>query len=68
MNWFTKHPAEVKMSYLQHMGYAFTVAGRLGMITFCCFIHAFFPFLFTNTTSNMINKLQNEFNNRIKHD
>jgi hypothetical protein len=67
MNQFTKHPKEVNMSYLQHMAYAFTVAGRLGMITFCCLTHAVFPFLFTNTTSKIIKQLQNEFENRNNH-
>lgn len=68
MNWFTKHPNEVGMNYIQHMGYAFTVFGRLGMVTLCVFIHAFFPFIFTNTTSKMVNKLHNEFTNRINHE
>lgn len=67
MSWFTKHPNEVKMNYLQHMGYAFTVAGRLGMTTFCCFVHAIFPFLFTTTTSRMVKQLQDEFTNRLNH-
>lgn len=67
MSWFTKHPKEVKMNYFQHMGYAFTVAGRLGMVTFCCFVHAIFPFLFTTTTSKMVKQLQDEFTNRLNH-
>lgn len=67
MNIFTKHPNEVKMNYLQHMGYAFTVVGRLGMLTFCCFVHAIFPFMFTTTTSRIVNQLQDEFNNRKNH-
>lgn len=67
MSWFTKHPQEVKMNYLQHMGYAFSVAGRMGMVTICCFIHALFPFLFTDTTSKMVDTLHEEFKNRLNH-
>jgi hypothetical protein len=67
MNQFTKHSKEVNLSYLQHMRYTFAFTGRLGMITFCCVIHAVFLFLFTNTTSKIIEQLPYTFENRNNH-
>ena len=56
-NPFTKHPNEVGFSYFQHFLFAWILAGKLLMGFFCSIIHSFFPFIFTNTTSNMIEKL-----------
>lgn len=56
-NPFTEHPKEVGMNYFQHMLFAFSVTGKLIVAVFCCFIHAFFPFLFTHTTSGIVKKL-----------
>ncbi len=58
---FTEHPRDVGMNYFQHFLYALTVAWRLFFCTFACLIHAFFPFLFTNTTSNVVSTLNDEF-------
>jgi hypothetical protein len=67
MNQFTKSPLEVNISYLQPMRYAFTYTGRFGMITFCCLIHHFFTFLFTNITTKIIKQLPYNFENRNNH-
>jgi hypothetical protein len=61
---FTEHPREVGMSYFRHFGYAFSVMGRLFGCSLACIVHAFFPFLFTHTTSRTINKLHEELNHR----
>lgn len=58
---FTRHPREVGMSYSQHLGYALSVTARLGFCSTACFLHAFFPFLFTTTTSAVVGKLNEEF-------
>lgn len=58
---FTEHPQDVGMSYFQHFLYALTVTARLFFCTIACFIHAFFPFLFTNTTSKIVGTLNDEF-------
>ncbi len=61
---FTGHPREAGMSYFRHFGYAFSVTGRLFACVLACIVHAFFPFLFTHTTSKTINKLHEELNHR----
>lgn len=58
---FTEHPRDVGMSYGQHFFYALTVTARLFFCFAACFVHAFFPFLFTNTTSTIVGKLNEEF-------
>jgi hypothetical protein len=71
-NPFTAHPREVGMNYFQHFAYAMTVTARLFGCVFACFIHAFFPFLFTHTTSRTVEKLHDELHHRVgsseKHD
>lgn len=64
MNPFNKHPKEVGMNYFSHMGYAFTVAGRLSIALFAVIIHAFFPFILTTKASEIVKDLNNEFTNR----
>ena len=61
---FSAHPEEVGMSYRGHVFYALTVTARLLICVPACLIHAFFPFLFTNTTSRIVDKLYDEFNHR----
>jgi len=58
-NPFTRHPNEMGLNYFQHLIFAFWVISRLITGVFTCTIHAFFPFLFTNTTSKIINELNN---------
>lgn len=62
---FLAHPNDVGMSYIGHFFYALSVMARLLICVPACLIHAFFPFLFTNTTSKIVNKLHDEFNHRI---
>ena len=58
---FTRHPREVGMNYSRHFCYALTVTARLAFCFVACFVHAFFPFLFTETTSKTVGKLHDEF-------
>lgn len=62
-NPFTEHPKEVGMNYFQHLLFAFKVGGTLFGCVLACIVHAFFPFLFTHTTSKTIQKL----NAKIEH-
>lgn len=64
---FTEHPNEVGMSYSEHFAYALTVTARLAIGTIACLIHAFFPFLFTTTISELVANLHNEFNAHSRH-
>jgi hypothetical protein len=64
MNMFTKHPNEVGLNYFQHMWFAFTIVGKLIYAVFACFVHAFFPFLFTTTTSGIVSELHGKITHR----
>jgi hypothetical protein len=67
MNIFTKHPSEVGLNYFQHFLFAFSVVFALLAAVFCCTVHAFFPFIFTNTTSGIIAKLHGQIAHRKNH-
>ena len=56
-NPFLKHPNAVGETYIEHMGHALKFSLAFGNLACIVFIHAFFPFLFTNTGSNKIKKL-----------
>jgi hypothetical protein len=56
-NIFTDHPSRVGESYLQHMSYALYMAFSMLLGSLACMIHAFFPFIFQKTGSNILFKL-----------
>lgn len=67
MSLFTKHPNEVGLNYFQHFIFAYSVVFKLIKAVFCCSIHAFFPFIFTTTTSKIVAELHTKINTRTKH-
>lgn len=54
---FTAHPQSVGETYLEHMHTALWFSGKLFSATFCCLVHAAFPFLFEGTGSRIIAEL-----------
>lgn len=50
---FTEHPGALDESYLQHLVYALFYSFGFFLACIACFIHAFFPFLFTTTASTI---------------
>ena len=56
-NPFTDHPSTVGETYFQHMCFASKFAGNLFLAASCCFTHAFLPFLFKKTGSNLVFKM-----------
>lgn len=56
-NIFTKHPGDIGETYFQHFCFASIMSVRLLFATIACLIHAFLPFLFINTTSNLVAKM-----------
>lgn len=62
---FTEHPKEVGMSYSRHFLYALSVTRRLFVCVFACFVHAFFPFMFTHKTSTVVQTLNDELRHKI---
>lgn len=54
MNPFTKHPAEVGETYLQHMRVALGFSVTFAWLAFVALVHAFFPFAFITTASDKV--------------
>jgi len=54
---FTEHPNSVEETYAEHMGMAFSFAGRMFRGAVACLIHGFLPFLFVKTGSATIDEL-----------
>lgn len=62
---FTDHPASVGESYLEHMGFALRFALRLFGASLAALTHAFLPFLFEKTASNIVGQLHQRLTNRF---
>jgi hypothetical protein len=54
---FTKHPAAVGETYIEHMGVAFGFGTQMIVGGMACLLHGVFPFLFTRTGSKTIERL-----------
>ena len=54
---FKDHPKSVGETYFEHMRAALWFSTTMARAAFCCFVHAFFPFLFTKTGSSAIERL-----------
>ena len=54
---FTKHPASVGETYLQHFRHASSFGIRLIFAGTACLLHGIFPFLFVKTGSNQVTQL-----------
>ncbi|MDK2770528.1 MAG: DUF6356 family protein [Sphingomonas sp.] len=54
---FTKHPASVGESYLQHLTHSASFGLTMLAGAFACFIHALLPMLFERTGSGIIARL-----------
>ncbi len=57
---FTDHPNSVEETYVEHMGMAFSFAGRMFLGAIACFIHGCLPFLFVKTGSATIGELHDK--------
>ena len=54
---FTAHPASVNETYFQHMKSALTFSLTFFTGSIIALVHAFFPFLFEKTGSELITRL-----------
>lgn len=63
-NLFTQHPNKVGESYLKHFIIAIRFSFKLLTISCKVFIHAIFPFLFENSASDSISKLNDVLKKR----
>ena len=58
------HPNSVGETYFEHMGFALRFSGLLFAAGFCALVHAFLPFCFEKTASNLIRCLYARIENR----
>ncbi len=63
-NIFTQHPNEVGLTYFQHFIFAWSIVYKMIKGALACSIHAFFPFLFIETASNIIKGLHEKVEDR----
>jgi hypothetical protein len=65
---FTDHPASANETYLEHTGVALSFSLYMALGAVVALIHAFLPFLFVKTGSNIILKLHDRMVlNRNRH-
>ncbi len=57
---FTEHPASVNESYFEHVGVALGFGFKMFYGAVVCLVHAFLPFLFVKTGSQVITGLHNQ--------
>ena len=62
---FTRHPASVGETYFGHMAFAVGFSGWLIAAGVAAMIHAFFPFAFEKTASQIIARLYEKTSNRV---
>lgn len=67
-NIFTKHPNSVNESYWQHCCFALTFSIKLFLAAFCALVHAFLPFLFEKTASNIMKGLMKKMKDSGRED
>jgi len=65
---FTDHPNSVGESYFQHMLFASKFSLRMASGAIAALIHAFLPFLFVSTASEMIAEMHNRNQGRFGRD
>ncbi len=64
---FTEHPASVGETYFGHLFSALSFCGKMTVALMACLVHAFLPFLFEKTGSQMICRLMDDMvHNRDK--
>ena len=66
MNIWTNHPHEVGMTYKEHFLYAFRIGFMLIKIAIMLWIHAIFPFLYTNTASRSLIRVTRDMEQSAK--
>ncbi len=61
-NLLTKHPKENNMTYLQHMIISLSLSSNFFIASIEAFVHAFFPFLFTTSSSDTVKHVKSFLN------
>jgi len=64
-----EHLVQQNETYFEHMLIALTCSFQLALAAACCFVHAFFPFLFTRTATKIASDILNKRGKRkVLHD
>ena len=66
MNIWTRHPHDVGMTYTEHLLYAFRIGFLLMKIAVMLWIHAIFPFLYTNAASRSLIRVTRDMEQSAK--
>ena len=66
-NPFIKHPNSVGESYFSHMIHSLSYSIKFLLLCMMTFIHAFFPFIFENTSSKLVKKISEHLDDRLCH-
>ena len=61
---FTRHPAKVGETYLEHAAFALWFSGWMFLAAGAALVHAVFPFLFESTASRIVARLAARTHNR----
>ena len=64
-NPFTDHPHSVDENYFTHMGHSLSYSVKFIWLAFMTFVHAFFPFIFTNSSSRLVKKINDHLDDRL---
>ena len=65
---FQEHPASYNESYIQHLINAALFGAKLVIAGIACIVHAILPFLFVDTASNQVKKLNEELKSRFQQE
>ena len=63
---FLEHPSSCSESYGEHLLHAVLFGTKLIIAGIACVTHAILPFLFVDTASNQVKKLNEELNSRLQ--
>lgn len=58
------HPGEVGMTYVEHMMFSLSLAGKFAYASILAIIHAFYPDAFVTSSSDAITAITHQINNR----
>lgn len=65
---FTQHPHEAGETYWQHLRFTLGMSSRFLYCWLALFIHGIFPFLFTRTGSQQIEKMNQIMQERVSRE
>tara|TARA_Y100000389_G_C17454938_1_gene517467 strand:- start:1751 stop:1957 length:207 start_codon:yes stop_codon:yes gene_type:complete len=57
------HPSEVGMTYLEHMMFSLSLAGKFGSACILAIAHALYPDIFLTSSTDAITAIMNQINN-----